>query len=284
MNNSEIFLTQKPQSEILRKYISYYYFHQWKDENQMKKIVFYPNIMNALTIYKNSYLVFEDAFISTTKFSEKGEFNNYYSGIKRNLASSEMLSPFDKIGIVFEPLGINYFIKKNISEILSNNDELKFNEFETSMNSTLNKVYSTENTDEKVKFLDDFFLSQLNNFKDEILEKSLELIQENNQKYKVSDLASKLKISQKTLNRKFQKHLNCSVKDYLEVSQFRKSFNHFLSQNQSEKLTDLAYQFDYYDQSEFIKQFKKITGINPKKLFKSVERFGEEEIFWNTKT
>ena len=94
------------------------------------------------------------------------------------------------------------------------------------------------------------------------------------------NIDNKLKISQKTLNRKFQKQLNCTVKDYFEIAQFRKSFNHFLNQNQSIKLTDLAYKFDYYDQSEFIRQFKKITGINPKKLFQNVENLGEEDIFW----
>lgn len=283
MENSELFITKKPESEILRKYISYYYFHQWKEENQIKKIIFYPNIVNALTIYKNSFLDFTNRFISTTKPSEKEEYNVFYSGIKRNFAIAEMQAPFDKIGIAFEPLGINYFLEKPVSEFISKNNDWKFFGFENSIEMMLNEIFETDNFDKKVKILDDYFLSLLNNFNDEILEKSLELIQQKNQKYKVSELAAELKISQKTLNRKFRKYLNCTVKDYLEVAQFRKSFNHFLNENKSEKLTDLAYQFDYYDQSEFIKQFKKITGINPKKLFQNVERFGEEELFWNTK-
>ena len=131
-----------------------------------------------------------------------------------------------------------------------------------------------------MKILDDYFLSKLNDFKEETIEKAIDLIAKNNQKYKVSGLAEELKISQKTLNRKFQKQLNCTVKDYLEIAQFRKSFNHFLNSDKKDKLTNLALEFDYYDQSEFIRQFKKITGNNPKKLFQNVEHFGEEDIFW----
>jgi AraC-like DNA-binding protein len=53
-----------------------------------------------------------------------------------------------------------------------------------------------------------------------------------------------------------------------------------LNNNQNSKLTDLAYQFNYYDQSDFINQFRKITGINPKNLFKKVKHFGNENLFW----
>lgn len=280
---TESFITQKPKSEVVKKYISYYYFHLITMPNQVKKIIFYPNTINAITIYKNSFLVFTDKFTSTTKPSDKEEYNIFYSGLKKNFAKAEMQSPFDKIGIAFEPLGINNFIKKPVSEAISKNNDWRFTEFGTSIHLTLDKVYATNDIDEKVKLLDNYFLSQLNTFHEELVEKSIQLITASSQKFKVLELANALTTSTKTLNRKFQKHLNCTVKDYIEVAQFRKSFNHFLNENKSEKLTNLAYQFDYYDQSEFIKQFKKITGINPKRLFKNIEHFGDEELFWNTK-
>ena len=180
----------------------------------------------------------------------------------------------------FEPLGIHHFTEKPYLEILPNKFDCVFTEFNADIFPILDKVYHTFDLDERVRILDEYFLSKLNDFEEKTVEKAIELVAKNNQKFKVSELTEELNISQKTLNRKFQKQLNCTVKDYLEIAQFRKSFNHFLNLNQSIKLTDLAYKFDYYDQSEFIRQFKKITGINPKKLFQNVENLGEEDIFW----
>ena len=280
MSNSEIFITKKPISELLGKYISFYYFHQYFKENQIKKIVFYPNLVNAVTIYKNSYLIFKQKNVSVTKQSASDEYNLFYAGIRKLIGVAEMETPFDKIGVAFEPLGIHHFTEKPYLEILPNKFDCVFTEFNADIFPTLDKVYRTFDLDERVKILDDYFLSKLNDFKEETIEKAIDLIAKNNQKYKVSELAEELKISQKTLNRKFQKQLNCTVKDYLDIAQFRKSFNHFLNSDKKDKLTNLALEFDYYDQSEFIRQFKKITGINPKKLFQNVEHFGEEDIFW----
>lgn len=280
MSNSEIFITKKPKSELLGKYISFYYFHQYFEKDKVRKIVFYPNIVNAVTIYKNSYLIFKNKNSSITKPSIDDTFSLFYDGIKKNIGIAELETPFDKIGVGFEPLGIHHFTEKPYLEILPNKFDCVFSEFNADIFPTLNKVYRTFDLDERVKILDDYFLSKLNDFKEETIEKAIDLIAKNNQKYKVSGLAEELKISQKTLNRKFQKQLNCTVKDYLEIAQFRKSFNHFLNSDKKDKLTNLALEFDYYDQSEFIRQFKKITGNNPKKLFQNVEHFGEEDIFW----
>jgi AraC-like DNA-binding protein len=280
MYNSEIFITKKPNSEIISRYISYYYFHQNFEKNKVQRIIFYPNTINAVTIYKNSYLVFKNKYISTTKPSKNEEFNLFYSGIKSQIGISEMETPFDKIGIAFEALGIHRFIQKPYQDVLSINDNCVFTEFNADIFPTLENVYATYDFNERVKILDEYFLSKLIDFNEKLIEQAIELIAKNHQKYKVYELAEELKTSTKTLNRNFHKHLNCSVKEYLDVAQFRKSFNHFLVGVEKENLTSLSHHFNYYDQSEFIRHYKKITGITPKKLFQNVKHFGEEDIFW----
>ncbi|MGY6560802.1 MAG: helix-turn-helix domain-containing protein [Luteibaculaceae bacterium] len=280
MDNSERFITKKPNAEIIARYISYYYFHQNFEKNRVQRIIFYPNTINAVTIYRNSVVVFKNKYISTTKPSVNEGFNLFYSGIKTQIGISEMESPFDKIGIAFEPLGIHRFINKPYQEILSKNEDCVFTEFNEDIFPTLEKVYATLDVNEKVKILDEYFLTRLTNFNEKIIEKAVELITKSHQKYKVYELASGLKTSTKTLNRKFYQYLNCSAKEYLEVSQFRKSFNHFLVGANKENLTSLAHYYNYYDQSEFIRHYRKIAGSTPKKLFQSVKHFGEEHIFW----
>ena len=172
MISPDKFITKKPESEILRNYISYYYFHQNFEKNNVKKIIFYPNTINAVTVYKNSCLVFKNRYISRAKPSENKSFNLFYSGIKTQISISEMETPFDKIGIAFEPLGIHRFIQKPYQQILSKNQDCVFTEFNEDIIPILEKAYTTLNFDEKVKLLDEYFLSKLIEFNEKLIEQS----------------------------------------------------------------------------------------------------------------
>lgn len=280
-NNFEIFVTKKPKSAIVRKHIAYYYFHKITNSNFTKRIVFYPNVVNSMTIYENSKLFFNDNY-SIAKIQGDKIYSQYYTSIQKKYRISDMEAPFSKIGIAFHPLGINFFIDKPLSELVLQENDLDFNFFQTTMKEVLPEIFETEDFDKKVEMLDQYFLSQFKGFNDEVLINIIEIILKSDDKLKVYEVANKFSISEKTLNRKFKLHLNCTAKQYIDICQFRKSFNHYVNDDMKTKLTELTYIFDYYDQSEFIKQFKKITGINPKKLFGSIERFGKEEVFWNT--
>ncbi|MFT4602060.1 MAG: hypothetical protein ACI857_002246 [Arenicella sp.] len=45
-------------------------------------------------------------------------------------------------------------------------------------------------------------------------------------------------------------------------------------------MTGLAYDMDYYDQSEFIHHFYKITGVNPKRFFFDLVSYGDKSTYW----
>jgi YesN/AraC family two-component response regulator len=49
------------------------------------------------------------------------------------------------------------------------------------------------------------------------------------------------------------------------------------------KLTDVAYESNYYDQSYFIKEYKKLTGTKPNAFFNSVRILTEEKVIWQLK-
>ncbi|MBC8644995.1 helix-turn-helix transcriptional regulator [Flavobacterium lindanitolerans] len=83
---------------------------------------------------------------------------------------------------------------------------------------------------------------------------------------KVAALSEKLKTNRKTLLRLFQKHLLCSVEEYKKMVRFRQAINFSQEQNGANTLTEVALFSQYYDQADFIRQFKSITKESPKKL------------------
>jgi AraC-like DNA-binding protein len=99
-------------------------------------------------------------------------------------------------------------------------------------------------------------------------------------KHTVEELAAELEISRKTLLRLFNKHQNSSVIDYMKMIQFRRSIELFQNSKDRTKLTELALDTAYYDQSDFIKHFKKLTGFNPKLFFNNLSILGDKGTFW----
>ncbi|GAA3645138.1 helix-turn-helix domain-containing protein [Flavivirga jejuensis] len=274
------FATRKTKSSILKKYISYYYFHSARKQNQSEEIVFYPNTINAITIYQKSKLTFGENW-SVAEVTKDKTYNSYYSGLNKQFKISKMKSPFNKLGIAFKPLGINSFLDSPLATLISKTNDKSFNYFDNSIKSTIIEVFNTCDFDKKIDLLDSYFITKLNDFEDTILQSAIEIIKKSNEKYKVSELSELCFTTQKTLNRKFKKHLNCTIKEYLDIAQFRKSFNYYQNLEKPNKLVDLAYEFNYYDQAELSNRFRQITGVNPKKLFKNTQKFGDVNLFWN---
>ena len=89
---------------------------------------------------------------------------------------------------------------------------------------------------------------------------------------RIEDLADKLFISQRQLEREFKDKLGISPKQYLRLTRVNEVFR-LLNDNQMLDLTSIAYQCGYFDQAHFINDFKKITGYNPSIFIKGSEQF-----------
>lgn len=275
----EKFITRKPNNKFLHNYISYYYFHYSFDHSLNKRFIYYPGYKNALTIYKNSRVEYGNGY-SKVEPDDRTNFIFIYSGMQRQLRTAYISAPFNKIGIVFQELGVNHFVNQPLSYISNHTIEKSFNYFGDHMINCCDAVYSEKEIDKKVNLLDSFFKEKFFDFHEEMVKQCVKIIIDSSKKITVKDLSNHLKVSRKTLLRLFNKHLCCSVKEYIDIVQFRKAINDYLIEKKRDSLTQLALENDYYDQPQFIKHFKKLTGSNPRTFFKNIEHIGHEDTFW----
>ncbi len=279
--NQETFITQKPNKTFLRNYISYYYFHEASKEASCKHMAFYPNTKNALTIYKNSKTVFTPFHAETVPDNDSA-FSFIYSGVQKRVRTATIYPPFNKIGIVFQELGINHFIEDTLCNITQDTVDKSFNYYGNEFTAICELVYAATTITEKVTILDDFFESKYNAFQEEALIRCIALILDS-KKITVQELAETTQLHRKTILRLFKKHLCCSTKEFIDIVQFRKALNDYLLSNKDASFTTVALDNEYYDQAQFIQHFKKLTGINPKAFFKDVVHLGSEDTFWTFK-
>jgi AraC-like DNA-binding protein len=86
----------------------------------------------------------------------------------------------------------------------------------------------------------------------------------------LKDLQQKLQLSERTLERKFNQAIGISPKLFSRICRFQESLQQLRAGNY-DKLSDVAYEQAYFDQSYFIRVFKEFTGFSPLEFKKTIQ-------------
>ncbi|MGS2739753.1 helix-turn-helix domain-containing protein [Sinomicrobium sp. M5D2P17] len=85
---------------------------------------------------------------------------------------------------------------------------------------------------------------------------------QNNGELSLKALQNDMQISERTFERKFREHVGVSPRLYARICRFRSAMVQLQSKDYM-KLTDIAYDNGYADQSHFIRTFQEFTGYTP---------------------
>lgn len=272
------FITAKPVSKKISEFISYYYFHQTKNENYQRSFTFYPHYKHALTAYKNSIVDLKENSSTIYPSKEQSVKSLYAINNDRNIKVN-IQGPFQKLGIVFNPLGINHFIEMPLQNIHPIKTGF-FTYFAEEFEQLLKQIFKENQIDKKVTLLDEFFEEKLVDFDQPILKKAIEKIINSNGAIQVSALSEALNVNRRTLLRLFRKHTSMSVEEYRKMVMFRQAFNYFNENKEDTNLTDVALFSMYYDQAHYIKHFKSITKETASTLLQKISKIGGKDTYW----
>lgn len=273
----KLFKTFKPENPILQKFISYYYLDRCDDVEYFNEYTCYPHFNTTLSFYKSHTLeISENQRI--VKFNEKMPYLKMLTQIREHPLKVTQIGKVHKVAVVFEPLGVNQFLEnKKIKNLING----IFNSYNPIIDTCLKNIFNTKEESNISAILDTFFLNQLSEFKNEYLEKAIQLFHQADNLNTIEEIAEKdLGISRKHLNHLFVTYLNITPQKYRIIVRFRHLMTAKLNAEAEESLTNLAYFAKYSDQSHFIKACKQLTGLKPKDFFHSLETVGSEDIFW----
>ena len=96
----------------------------------------------------------------------------------------------------------------------------------------------------------------------------------------IEEIAKRLLLNTRTFNRLFFKHFGISPVGFRKISRFRHSLRNRLFDARFTTLTEIGYESNFYDQSYFIKMYKKITGDNPSRFFNSIEKLADNQLIF----
>lgn len=86
----------------------------------------------------------------------------------------------------------------------------------------------------------------------------------------IKELREQLFITERTFERRFLKEIGVTPKQFSRIIQFNFSFNQ-IKESDYTKLTNIAFDNGYSDQSHFIRAFKKYTGSTPKEVLRQLD-------------
>lgn len=131
-----------------------------------------------------------------------------------------------------------------------------------------NRILNANSTLDRIKLIEHFLLKRLADKKtiDNVVKSTIETILDANGQFSVNEYSLRNNINRRQLTRKFSTTIGLSPKQLAKTIRIQATLKKLLS-NEVVKLTDLAYENEYFDQAHFIKDFKEFTGLTPKEFY-----------------
>lgn len=190
------------------------------------------------------------------------------------MVDSEADDPSGTIGIEFSPDGAYRFFRLNFNDIKNQMYPLT-DIFGKIAGELMHRVADAGSDEGKVDLLQQFLIRQYGNYhEDPIFDFCVRKIKMSKGLITVKELEKQTGYSSRWLNIKFIERVGVSPKSLSEIFRFQAVYRALTKDSPGAFDLKLFYDY-YYDQSHFIRDFKRFTGMPPLKLAKAVNDFGK---------
>jgi AraC-like DNA-binding protein len=211
----------------------------------------------------------------TTRLLSAKEHHIFLVGIQTNPTTiASTATNTSTIGLELTPKGLYHLFKLNMHEIT--NRMVSFEEVFGSFGARLQmRVGDVEDPRAKITLLQTALthLLQRNDKQYALLDHTLDLLAQTHGKMQIQDLAVHLGYTKRYLDRLFQEHVGVSPKLLASILRFQEVYQGWM-QHRSPSSFRYQWPASYYDQSHFIKEFKRFTGFTPQQYMAVTNEFG----------
>lgn len=268
----------KPKNKILQNYIECFYTLQRNNNDKDITYFGFPSNIIFLTLLQDAKIIIDENNL-TVENHQNEEIKSILIIDNQKQGLTTYKGRTNEITIYFKPLGINMFLRKTLSDYITNIIS-EFNPFED-YNVNIKEVFKIKDDAAKIEFLENYFISKINDFKHPFLHKALvNIIKDNKTTISIAELANSFSISRTTLHKHFLKHIGTNPSQFIKIERFRNAVKMFAKYATKEQLIDIAFLAEYFDQSHMVKDFKSLTGYSPKIFFSKLFKIGNIEINW----
>lgn len=237
----------------LREYIRFFWVLENNSINFIEKFKIIPEGVPGLIFQENP-----TAFYNKDKQTLPQSF---LFGQATQYGELSTKGRFRNIGVSFQPTALKSVF--GIEAIKLTQQHIDFNDLIKT--TIVNQLLNTPTLAQQIAVLEQFFLQQTADCKERDNKIQFAIKQLQNGK-ELKHVQTDLKMSERSLERLFKKHIGISPKLYSRICRFQTSLKMLKTAN-TNSLTEIAYLKNYFDQSHFIRDFKYFAGTTPKSFF-----------------
>lgn len=168
------------------------------------------------------------------------------------------------LGIKFRPAAFYPFYQKSVSGFTD--DKLAFTDvFDGDLEVIESDILRKEENEQMAAKAESFLMNHLPEKDPNVdrINEIIDFIKNDSSILKVEDLIAPFNVSQRTLQRLFNKYVGVSPKWIIQRYRLQEAAEK-LASGVTQNWSQLALEFGYFDQSHFIKDFKQVVGRTPK--------------------
>ncbi|AWG25994.1 helix-turn-helix domain-containing protein [Flavobacterium kingsejongi] len=264
----------------LKDFIQYFIFFK-SEKDEVINYTTFPNTNLCLAIYKKNNVVLhrKGSINQCTTLQGTQTYLSYLVGFHKTAFQMSVQAPIDEICVLFHPSALRLFTNVPYAEMQDSNEVFQMI-FPNSDRCFLEALFEEQDDQKRASNLEFLFLKSLKkDLHSDKIKEALDVINsKKDNKLDVATIAKALAVNESTLYRLFTSQLGQNPKSFLKTIRFRNVLEELLTY-QKVKLTGIAHQSNYADQSHFIKDFKDSTGQTPTQV-KNKTKIQQEELAW----
>lgn len=230
-------------------------FHLIEPDHQISDFVYCFSSFNNLSAIDEGIIIPNGKIDLILSLMENGDFQIVLLGLETQpkIALGQTISKF--FSISFQPLAVEYILKIPVAGILNKGELLSDDFWSFGINDLEDfEAFCRKATDKIISLVPENIDRRKQNLFRHILAAQGDI--------RVQELSAEIGWSPRQINQYFNTQLGLSLKSYCNILRFQASLRHIWE-------GELYPQLNYTDQSHFIKEVKKLSGVSPKELNKN---------------
>jgi AraC-like DNA-binding protein len=239
-------------TDQLKPYIKYFAVSENELENEYKVLP-----LSGLVIgfqYKGKLATIKDC--KESKLTSAG-----ITGIADSYKIFKNSADIGTVLVFFTEIGFTHFASHPANELFNLSLSLNDIFYKNKIAEVEEKLMIATTDKQRIKIVEQFLLSQLKDLQtDKLIIEAVKRIYQSSGTIRIKELSEKLFISQSPFEKRFRKIVGTTPKKFASIVRFNTVLNNL---NQSKSLTEICYEYNFFDQAHFIKDFKQFTGDTP---------------------
>jgi AraC-like DNA-binding protein len=236
-------------------------------EGNNKGIGFPKTAMSLVFNLDDSFKLFAD-----NRFLQFTDYKKYWvAGLQTEPTYVESYGKSKMVVIQFKTAGAWFFLKQPLKYFTGNYIDLDCI-FKTDAAETWERLSETVSVPEKILLVENFLRKKLITGETPRwkLLPAVEMLFKNQSPVSIEAVCREYNVSRKHLNYLFKEYLGISPKMLSSLNRFQKMLQ-AIGRSGRDKLTNIAYELDFFDQAHFNNNFKKFTGLKPNEYARNLE-------------